>query len=214
MGGGESHNADVTCANLTRADLPHFAAAITAGGQSRRFGEDKALALWRSQTLLEHAARGLSDAEPRFLIAPIGRYALPGWALLADRRPGEGPLAGLETALTHAPAGWVAFAGVDNPALTPAYWRALAGSVTPTARSVQALAPGGGAQPLGALYHTALLARVTALLDAGERRLRLAAPPEAEGTVLVQGLDAGYFQNVNRPADLAALGGDAEESYS
>lgn len=197
------------------AEVFGFAAAITAGGQSRRFGQDKALALWRGQTLLAHVAAGLAGAHPRLLIAPPGKYALPGWETLGDLRPGEGPLAGLETALTHAPAGWVALAGVDHPALTPAYWHALAQALTPGALSVQAVAPDGSAQPLGALYHTALLPRVTALLDAGERRLHLAAPPGMPGTVLVRGLSAGYFQNVNRPADLAALGRqEGEGPYS
>lgn len=191
--------------------MSRIAAFITAGGQSRRFGRDKALAVWRGQTLLSHVAASLAAAEPRFLISPPGKYALPGWPALSDLRPGEGPLAGLETALTHAPVGWVAFAGVDNPALTPAYWQALAAAAAPGALSVQALAPDGGAQPLGALYHTALLPHVQALLGAGERRLRLAAPSEAEGTVLVRGLSAVYFQNVNRPADLAALGGEEGE---
>nr|WP_240319187.1 molybdenum cofactor guanylyltransferase [Deinococcus wulumuqiensis] len=191
-------------------DVLPATAAITAGGQSSRFGSDKALACWQGRTLLDHVAAGLAGCERRLLLAPRGRYSLPGWEIWPDARPGEGPLAGLETALTHASPGWVAFTGVDNPALSPEYWHALLAARRPNARSVQAVHPERGPQPLGALYHTDLLPHVTALLDAGERRLRLAAP--AGQTVLVPGLPPGFFQNVNRPADLAGLSGGKQGS--
>lgn len=177
-----------------------FSAAITAGGRSSRFGSDKARARLGSRTLLEHVAASLQACPQRLLIAPPGKYDLPGWATYPDTRPGEGPLAGLEAALTHAPRGWVAFAGVDMPNLTPAYWDRLAAEHAPDALAVLALGPGNRPQPLAALYHTSLLERVSALLDAGERRLRLAAP---EGrTVHVPGLPLRFFRNVNTPGDL------------
>lgn len=180
-------------------------AAITAGGQSRRFGSDKARAVLEGRTLLEHVAASLHSCSVRLLVAPEGRSALPGWHPVPERLPGEGPLSGLEAALTHAPRGWVAFAGVDQPRLTPAYWAALVDAIHTGVLAVQA-AHGGQPQPLAALYHTGLLPRVTALLDAGERRLRLAAPPETTATV--SGLDAEFFRNVNTPQDLAALWGE------
>ncbi|WP_370294080.1 molybdenum cofactor guanylyltransferase [Deinococcus sp. KSM4-11] len=175
-------------------------AAITAGGQSSRYGSDKALAVVDGQTLLEHVAASLERCGGRLLIAQPGRYALNGWRQVPDTRPGQGPLAGLEAALRAAPPGWVAFAGVDTPHLTPAYWTALAGARTPNALAILALDGEHRPQPLAALYHTALSPHITALLDAGERRLRLAAP---EGqTVFVAGLDARFFRNVNRREDL------------
>lgn len=187
--------------------LVHLTAAITAGGQSGRFGSDKAAARWRGRSLLEHVAAALEGCPLRLLVAPPGKYALPGWLAVPDTRPGEGPLAGLEAALQAAALageGWVAFTGVDLPTLTPAYWAALALARTPDALSVQALDATGRAQPLGALYHTALLPRVTGLLDSGERRLRLAAPPER--TVPMSGLSPALLRNVNTPDDLLALG--------
>lgn len=179
--------------------MQEITAVITAGGQSRRFGSDKALALLNGRTLLEHVAASLEGCETRLLIAPIGKYALPGWQVIPDLRPGEGPLAGLEAALRRAPRGWVAFAGVDMPFLTPEYWKTLAEARRPEALAVQALDAGGRPQPLAALYHTALLPQVTALLDSGERRLRFAAPNE--NTIHVGGLEA-WLSNVNTPDDL------------
>ncbi|WP_027459932.1 molybdenum cofactor guanylyltransferase [Deinococcus murrayi] len=197
---------------MTATERPagDLVAALTAGGRSRRFGSDKALARLEGRTLLSHVAASLAGCLLRLLVAPPGRYALPGWLPAPDTRPGEGPLGALEAALLaaerHAGPGWVAFTGVDLPRLTPAYWALLAGARAPGVRSVLALDAAGRAQPLGALYHTALRPHVTALLDTGERRLRLAAhdavtvPWEAVAQVSPQALF-----NVNTPADLAAL---------
>ncbi|GBF05944.1 molybdopterin-guanine dinucleotide biosynthesis protein MobA [Deinococcus aerius] len=188
-------------------------AAITAGGRSSRFGSDKAAARLEGRPLLEHVAASLETCPRRLLVAPPGRYALPGWVNVPDTRPGEGPLAALEAALEAAQAergpGWVAFAGVDMPRLTPAYWTVLGQARTPTSRAVLALDAGGRPQPLAALYHTDLLEQVVRLLDAGERRLRDAAPPALTVTVphpLIQAVSPHALRNVNTPADLAALG--------
>lgn len=67
--------------------------AVLAGGQSRRFGSDKAMAIWRGRTLLEWAMANLVPHVEEVVIC--GRS--PG---LADRPPGHlGPLAGINAAL-------------------------------------------------------------------------------------------------------------------
>lgn len=184
--------------------LAELTGAITGGGKSSRFGSDKALALLEGRPLLHHVAHSLDGCGLRLLVAPPGKYALEGWQPVPDTRPGEGPLAGLEAALGAAvglrEAGWVAFTGVDLPRLTSDFWRTLAAARTPHALSVQPLDAEGRPQPLAALYHTALLPHITALLDAGERRLRAAAP--AEAVVTVAGIAPGVLRNVNTPADL------------
>ncbi|WP_370637919.1 molybdenum cofactor guanylyltransferase, partial [Deinococcus sp. 14RED07] len=90
------------------------------------------------------------------------------------------------------------------PWLTPDYWRTLSAAITPGRLSVQARDGQDRPQPLAALYHTDLLAHVTALLDSGERRLRRAAPPEH--TALVGGFTARTFLNVNTPEGLMVDG--------
>ncbi|WP_291426840.1 molybdenum cofactor guanylyltransferase [Deinococcus sp.] len=192
--------------------VPHsaaFTAAITAGGQSRRFGSDKAAALLSGQTLLQRVAESLGAANQKILIAPLGRYGLPGWATLPDTRSGEGPLAGLELALHLAHHEWVAFAGVDQPLLTPAYWQVLYAARCPDCLSVQALDPRGQRHPLAALYHISLLPGITAQLDAGERRLRLACP--AQKIREVTGLPEMFFRNINHVEDLERLEQSCEQ---
>lgn len=69
--------------------------AVLAGGQSRRFGSDKALALWRGKSLLDWAIDALRPHVET--VIPCGRAGG-----LADRPSGGlGPLAGLNAALHH-----------------------------------------------------------------------------------------------------------------
>lgn len=183
-------------------------AAILAGGQSRRFGSDKALALLDGRTLLERVALSLDACAPRLLIAPPGRYALPGWQNLPDTRPGEGPLAGLEAALLACPTPWLALSAVDLPLLTPGYWPLLAEHRDVPAQLVTARGPLGQTHILAALFHKSALPLASALLDAGERRLR-ALEACLNATYLpweeVRRVAPGAFQNANTPGELMGL---------
>lgn len=70
--------------------------AVLAGGQARRFGSDKALAVLDGRTLIDHAIAGLSPHVAGLVIC--GRDGG-----LADRpAAGLGPLGGLNAALHHA----------------------------------------------------------------------------------------------------------------
>lgn len=82
-------------------DRPRLLGAIIAGGQSRRFGRDKALAILNDKPLLEHVAERLNGIVDDLVV--VGRE-WPGLSSIADRpAPGLGPLGGLCAAL-HAAA--------------------------------------------------------------------------------------------------------------
>jgi len=183
------------------------AAAITAGGRSRRFGQDKALYSFGGVSLLGRVAGSLEHHAPRLLIAPEGRYDLPGWQNVPDLRPGEGPLAGLETALrvletSIMPNAWLAFSAVDLPNLTPGYWRLLESRISPEVHAVIGHDAQGRPQPLAALYHVSIRPKVTALLHAGERRMRALLNAVEAGTVPWQDLEGEFpdvYVNLNVP---------------
>ena len=186
-----------------RPPLP-FAAAITAGGQSRRFGQDKALYRVDGVPMLERVAASLQACAPRLLIAPPGRYDLPGWTVTPDLRPGLGPLAGLEAALTALPQGaeWVAYSAVDLPYLTARYWALLHAAVTPGAQAVVGRDEEGRGQPLAALYHRSALGAVQAHLDRQDLRMRsLMDALQVQAVTWPQVRDAAplAFTNLNRP---------------
>ena len=74
--------------------------AVIAGGQSRRFGSDKAEAMFRGKRLIDHVADSLRQQCDGLVIC--GRH-LDGFGCLVDRpRPGLGPLGGLAAALRYA----------------------------------------------------------------------------------------------------------------
>ncbi|MDV3456876.1 molybdenum cofactor guanylyltransferase [Sphingomonas sp. HF-S4] len=73
--------------------------AILAGGQSRRFGSDKAAALLDGRPLIEHVAEALARDCDALVVCGRSHAAIP---FLADLpRPGLGPLGGLCAALLH-----------------------------------------------------------------------------------------------------------------
>lgn len=74
--------------------------AILGGGQSSRFGSDKAMALLHGRPLMDHAVEGLRDHVDTIIAA--GRH-WPGLERVDDLpEPGLGPLGGLLGALTYA----------------------------------------------------------------------------------------------------------------
>src|SRR5438876_10156744 len=93
--------------------MPRDACALVlAGGESRRFGSDKALAQFRGAPLLAHVLRGLSAAgfaqialaakEPRRyapLAEELAHVTGSSVDLLSDLRPMQTPLAGLAAGL-------------------------------------------------------------------------------------------------------------------
>jgi molybdopterin-guanine dinucleotide biosynthesis protein A len=102
--------------------------AVLAGGGSRRFGSDKAMALLHGKPLLVHAAEAL--ARHTRAVVLCGR-TMVGFSCLADRpAPDLGPLGGLNAALHHAAAhgfAGVLCTGCDMPVFPDALAQALIG---------------------------------------------------------------------------------------
>ena len=74
--------------------------AIIAGGRSRRFGSDKAEALFGGVRLIDHVIAGMQPQVHSLVIC--GRF-MPGHLCLSDRpREGLGPLGGIAAALDYA----------------------------------------------------------------------------------------------------------------
>jgi molybdopterin-guanine dinucleotide biosynthesis protein A len=138
--------------------------AILAGGKSRRFGSNKAMAPWRGRRVIDAvvgAARAVSHTV--FIVAnDAAAYEDLNLDIVPDSFPAAGPLAGLHAALQHAQGNRVLLLGCDMPLLNLRLldwlWRRKTWA--------PALVPIGpqGPEPLHALYHVSLLPLV-------ERRL-------------------------------------------
>lgn len=166
---------------------------ILAGGQSRRFGSDKARAEIEGEALLARVARvmGAGASAVRVVAADAAAYDDMLYGVgVADIWPGEGPLGGLGSALAHRlkvdGPGWLALAPCDLLDPDAAWWgllvaRVEAGDVAAAFRDEARW------HPLVGLYHTDALGAVEALMARGERALwrlleevggRAVAPPD------------------------------------
>lgn len=165
--------------------------AVLAGGAARRFGSDKALALVKGRTLIDHAIAALVPQCDALVI--VGRRH-GNWPSLTDRPPGgAGPLAALNAAIHHAAAnGYDAVLSLPCDTLgLPQDW-------------AQLLAPGPAViadQPVIGFWPATLTTALDAWLATGERSVHdfaaaVGARPVAVGAPLV---------NINTPNDLAKL---------
>jgi len=146
-----------------------FSAAILAGGRSRRFGRDKALAPYHGKPLLQWVLESLSEADERLIIANRP-YPLFGIRRIADIIPTSSSLSGLHAALASAKHQWVAVAACDLPHLRPSFWRLLRRHSGPW-DAVMVRHDSGRLEPLAALYHRSVLSMVETQLQRGDLSL-------------------------------------------
>lgn len=193
------------------------AGAVLAGGESRRFGRDKARATLAGRPMAGWAVEALSPhADPLLLVGGDEGLARElGVEAVADRRPGRGPLAGLEAALgraREAGAPGALVVACDLPLVDGALVGALVAASDGGRRAAVARGPASaGLQPLCAYYPADLLRRVRRLLDGdGPTSMgrflegvdaRRVSTEEGAG-----GRPADALMNVNTPADAERAG--------
>lgn len=169
--------------------LTRLLGAILAGGQARRFGSDKAHALYEGTRLIDRVAQALAAQCDAIVVC--GRVE-PGFACIPDwPEAGLGPLGGLAAALRHGAAGGytdVLCTGVDVPDLPHDLVASLAGEGAAIVES----------QPVVGLWPVAAGEALEAFMEGrgrslyrfadhiGARRIALPAP----------------LMNINRPEDL------------
>ncbi|WP_126173364.1 molybdenum cofactor guanylyltransferase [Altericroceibacterium xinjiangense] len=169
---------------------------VLAGGQSSRFGSDKALAELGGQTLLARGVDALSGWCDFVIVA--GRAQAPAPTVPDWPRPGMGPLGGLAAALRYAQDedfASVLTCGVDSVGLPPNLLEML--SPAPAYLESQ---PVVGHWPVGAV------STVESILH-GDGKHSMMALAEAISATPVK--SAQKSVNINTLADLAA----AEKNY-
>ncbi|NBC16337.1 MAG: NTP transferase domain-containing protein, partial [Bacteroidetes bacterium] len=148
---------------------------ILAGGQSTRFGMDKARFVIDGAPMIRHVYDVVYPfcSEVLVSVAEAGAaYPLPGSVrYVTDQRENAGPLAGLEAGLLATSTPWLLVVACDLPFVTPGLLKRLLSHRTPTAKAVVPTTPDGRIHPLCAIYHRRLLPIVQAHLDAGQRAL-------------------------------------------
>jgi len=184
--------------------------AILAGGSSRRFGEDKALAPLHGRPLLAHVLErtaGLA-AETFIVTNRPAAYAQFGQRLVEDLLPGYGALGGLHTALHYAAQPWLLVLACDLPLVN----RALLEYMLTLTEGVEAVMPylAGLPEPLHALWSKACLAPVDEALARGERRMVSILPairlrPVTQAEIEIYDPKHLSFLNVNTAEQLKEI---------
>ena len=166
--------------------------AVLAGGGSRRFGSDKALAELHGQTLIDRAIHDLSACVEA--VAVCGRD-IPGRLSLPDRpRADIGPLGGLNAALHHAASH--GFAGVLSTGCDmPVFPRELAAALIGEGAAIVE------GQHLLGYWPRALAPLLDAHREAGSDRSLKAWFAVARPRRVVPDMS---LPNINTPADLDA----------
>lgn len=183
-------------------------AIVLAGGQSTRFGCDKAWEPVGGEPLLTRVVRRLAEVSQAIVVVGSAR-PLPPLAPVArvvgDDLPGWGPLGGIWTGLRHIRGERAFVAACDMPYVNPALAKALfqLGALVPVVLPLVQ----GRPEPLHAVYSKRCLPVFLSHLAAGDRALQTVM--EGAGTLLVgeaelRSLDPALlsFFNLNTARDL------------
>lgn len=186
-----------------------FCAVILAGGKSSRMGRDKAWLELDGQPLLARQIRIVREAGVAEVLisgraeVDYAQFQLP---VLLDTGVAQGPLAGIERALSVCTSSHLLVLAVDLPRMSAAYLQRLieycstnVGVVPRVARQLE---------PLVAVYPKDCLPLAQAALEKGEPAVRdFALNCTASGFLReldVPAVDAPHFDNWNQPSDFKA----------
>jgi molybdopterin-guanine dinucleotide biosynthesis protein A len=186
--------------------------AIQAGGESRRMGQDKALAPFLGKPLIQRVIDRLSPIADEFIVTTNRpeAYQFLGLPLLPDLAPGRGALGGLFTALSGASQPLVAVVACDMPFVCGGLLAGLRDALSATEIDLAIPRLPGGLEPFHAVYRrgTCLPHIQTALeadkwrVDTWFARVRIRYFDQPE--LLTFDPDLLCFSNVNTPEELAA----------
>ncbi len=197
---------------------------VLAGGQSSRFGSNKALALLEGESLIGRACRVLSGLFDEVIIITNRpeEYSFLPFKKFQDIYPGFGPMSGIHSALNHAITEAVFTTACDMPLLDERLIRFMVGLFAEDqgrkGPRPAAIIPRfeGRLQPLHAIYSKRALKALEELLKGKRPKMANLADmvpcrivPEED--VLAQldrrRLEAGLhpFRNINRKDDLKEI---------
>ena len=182
-------------------------AVLLAGGESRRMGSDKAIALWRGRPLWEWQMEKLKKLRPEKILVSARaelRWRPVGTELILDVPPSRGPLSGIAAALGSIETEHLLALAVDMPFLTTEYLRYLCDLGTAGSGVIPMIE--GKAEPLAAIYPKEAREVFREALEDDNFSLQ----PVVEKLVLqgmlrtaqVTGTDRDLYKSINEAGDL------------
>jgi molybdenum cofactor guanylyltransferase len=177
-----------------------WAGFILAGGKSSRMGSNKAFLAYSGRTLLSRTAEAVAAAAGSVtLIGDPGIYNGLGFAVIPDRVPESGPLAGIEAALTATRAAWNLIVACDMPGMEPEFLAGLREAAERLPQGFDCVVPitrDLRIHPLCAAYRRRCLEPVRSALTRGERKVTAVVE-----SLRVHRWPVEQLQNVNTPLE-------------
>lgn len=181
---------------------------ILIGGMSRRMGRPKALIEVGGRTVLEMVADAAAKVADEVVLLGEPSFELPSGLrrleVLEDRRPGKGPMGGLETLLTARAACAGMLLACDMPYLSADLLAKLVQELEDADAAICAVENEGGLQkhPCCGVYQPRIRSLVVECIERGQ--LSLLRMLERVNTRLVRltGGEVRWVENWNEPADL------------
>jgi molybdenum cofactor guanylyltransferase len=194
-------------------------AFILAGGQSSRYGTDKALLQIDGHSVVETIALTIMEAVPgsRIRLVASADAQIMAWAftlpVVFDLYLGRGPWSGLHAGLAYSERDWVLVTACDYPFLSSELLRFLRGMASDDVDAVVPIQHDGRPQPLCAFYRRAsCLGPLEAIVTSNRPTPPLRTISELVRTREVRFEEFRYldgserfFTNINTPDDLHAL---------
>ncbi|MDP3920593.1 MAG: molybdenum cofactor guanylyltransferase [Candidatus Omnitrophota bacterium] len=151
-----------------------FVGIILAGGKSRRFGKDKALAEVGGRSMIEHAVSlmRLLGMDPCIVTAPSRDYRFTSCRIEADIFPDRGPLAGLCTACRLFPARRLLVLTCDMPGLDVQTLRRLIQCHDPRSTATVFRTSAELVHPFPGIYEASLAGEILRHLHAGQSSMK------------------------------------------
>ncbi len=179
---------------------------VLVGGSSSRMGRDKALLPYGGATLAEFvAARVEAAAGSAVLVGAAERYGHLNRPVIPDLVPGQGPLGGIQSALSATTADWNLIVACDLPRVEASYLRLLLEEAEAAdADCLVPVSPGGRPEPLCAVYHRRALGAIARSVQQQVRRVTAAL--DGLNVLWREEQNAAKFLNVNTPEDWAQHG--------
>ena len=180
---------------------------VLAGGQSRRFGSDKALAIYKGESFLQRSVRILErmKLDPWVVGRPDVSYFFPSNRILYDQLKGKGPLAGIHAAMNKFPGDdWLVLT-CDMPFLNEKALEDLVFGYKDDPVLTLYRSPEGRIEPFPGIYPYLLFAKIYKNLLTEKLAMHELIELDFKKNILPFNDDKKILENVNHPFCLESL---------
>jgi len=176
---------------------------VLAGGRSRRFGQDKALATLDNVTLIQRSTDLLKEIglEPVVITNESADYSFLNCRIERDVFPDHGPLGGLYTAMKRL-TGTLLVLTCDMPFLEPEVIRELVDSHKSPNKITVFEKKGDVWQPFPGVYNSALCELIGEHLQKSDLSMQRLLERVPEREIIISMFGPKVFSNVNHKSEL------------